>query len=126
MENTAKDTNLWEIEKRNERREMLRQPVLMIVVASVLFFLLLFSFYPLLQIFIKIVWSDGWDFSILKSTFSSAYFWTAFFNSIQLGLITASISTFVGFLFAYAVTRSNMSWQAEGSLHKERRTARQI
>ncbi len=108
MENTAKDTNLWEIEKRNERREMLRQPVLMIVVASVLFFLLLFSFYPLLQIFIKIVWSDGWDFSILKSTFSSAYFWTAFFNSIQLGLITASISTFVGFLFAYAVTRSNM------------------
>lgn len=108
MENSKQDLSLWEIEKRNERRQMLRQPVLMAVVIATLAFLLLFSFYPLLRIFIKIVWDGGWDFSILKSTFSSAYFWTAFWNSIGLGLITASISTVVGFVFAFAVTRSNM------------------
>ena len=108
MENSKQDLSLWEIEKRNERRQMLRQPVLMAVVIATLAFLLLFSFYPLLRIFIKIVWDGGWDFSILKSTFSSTYFWTAFGNSIGLGLITASISTVVGFVFAFAVTRSNM------------------
>ncbi len=108
MQRAGKPLSLWEIEKRNERRQMLRQPILIVVVALLAVFLFLFSVYPLFNIFGKIVWNDRWDLSIVKKTFSSSYFWNAFGNSIMLGLITATISSVVGFVFAYAVTRTNM------------------
>lgn len=108
MQKEANQPTLWEIERRNERKRMIHQPVLMVVVACVALFLVTFSIYPLLQIFGKILWNDGWDLSILRQTLSSGYFWEAFFNSVLLGLVTASISTVVGFFFAFAITRSNM------------------
>lgn len=100
--------SIWEKEKRNQRRQMLKQPILMVVVYVTLAFLIVFSLYPLLQIFIKIIWDNGFDTGILQRTFSSEYFWSAFGNSILLGVITATISTVVGFVFAYAITRTRM------------------
>lgn len=108
MQKNQSILSLWELEKRNQRRQLLRQPVLMLVVLLIGVFLITFSVYPLVKLFGRIIYQDGLDLSILEKTFKSSYFWTAFFNSITLGLITAAISTVVGFMFAYAITRSHM------------------
>lgn len=96
-------------EKHNQRTALLRQPVLMVVVIAVGLFLFLFSVYPIIKIFVRILFDKGrFDTTIMAKTFSNKQFWVAFVNSIVLGLVSASISTFVGFIFAYGVVRTNM------------------
>lgn len=102
------ERSLRDLERSNQRKQMLRQPILMVVVICTAIFLFLFSIYPLFQVFWKTIWDNGFDFSVIQKTMSSNYFWKAFGNSIVLGLVSATISTVVGFLFAYAVARSDM------------------
>ena len=96
-------------ERRNTRRALINQPVLMAVVISIGLFLFLFSLYPLLKIFSSIIiYEKKLDFNIVKKVFKDYYFWESFRNSLLLGIISASISTIVGFIMAYGVVRTDM------------------
>lgn len=96
-------------ERRNTRRALINQPVLMAVVISIGLFLFLFSLYPLLKIFSSIIIHEKkLDISIVKKVFKDYYFWESFGNSLLLGIISASISTIVGFIMAYGVVRTDM------------------
>lgn len=102
--------SLIERERRETiKHKLLGQPVLMIVVLLLCVFLFIFSIYPLIKILGKIVFQKGkFDSSVIKATFSDKYFWKAFLNSIVLGLLSASLSTIIGFIFAFGVVRSDM------------------
>ena len=100
--------SLHSLEKRKQRQQLLRQPALIAVTLAIILILVIFSIYPLLEVFRQTIWDNGLDFSVLQKTLSSSYFWKAFGNSVLLGLTTAAISTVVGFIFAFAVTRTEM------------------
>lgn len=100
--------DLRSLEKSKQRQQLLRQPTLIAVTLAIIFILVIFSIYPLLEVFRQTVWDNGFDFSVLQKTLSSSYFWKAFGNSVLLGLTTAAISTVVGYIFAFAVTRTEM------------------
>lgn len=79
---------------------------LIIVIFASLF---LFTVYPIYQVFkITVVTDKGLDLSPILNTLGSRSFLQAFWNSMQLGVIAAVISTLIGFVFAYANTRTNM------------------
>lgn len=104
------DIPLFEKEKRKAfRHQLFGQPVLMAVVILIGLFLFLFSFYPLLKIVVRIVYGkQGFDLSVIRTTFSDKYFWEAFRNSLFLGLTSAALSTIIGFIFAFGIVRSDM------------------
>ena len=109
MTQTGDISELTAKEKKNERRALLRQPMLIVIVITVAVFLFLFSVYPLLKIFEKIIWDrNSFDLSILIKIFTNNDFWRAFRNSIFLGILSATISTVVGFIFAFGIVRTNM------------------
>lgn len=100
--------DLGRIEIRNQRKRLFSQPTLNAVVLLVALFLTVFSIYPLLEVFIKTIWIGEFDFSILKKTMTSKSYWKAFRNSLALGISSACMSTIIGFIFAYAVVRTDM------------------
>ncbi|MCH1981352.1 iron ABC transporter permease [Ruminococcus sp. OA3] len=96
--------------KSSNFKMLLRQPALLLTIILIFVFLGLFVVFPLYNIFkMSIVNEDG--------VFSLAYFWKmlstsayieAFKNSMVLGLIVALISSVVGYIFAFAMIRTEM------------------
>lgn len=99
------------IERKSERQQLLRQPVILVSIIVALVMLLLFAFYPLLQVMLQIVWEKRLDLSVIQKTLVSRQYWQAMKNSIVLGLIVSLLSTTVGFIFAYAVTRTKLPFK---------------
>lgn len=96
-------------EKKLRRQQMLRQPGLILLIILIIAILFIFAVYPLLQIFIKTIWSDGHlELSVLTTTMGNASFWEAFRNSVVLGLVVSAICTVIGFIFAFSTTRTQM------------------
>src|SRR5699024_3255323 len=54
------------------------------------------------------VGENGIDFSIISSQILSSSFLHTLWNSLKLGMVTAFFSTIIGFIFAFAVTRTSM------------------
>ena len=105
------DNNLLELRRQetiNQRRQLINQPGIIAVTVIIILILLIFSIYPLIEVFIKTIWDDGLNLAPAKQTLSSKYFWTAFINSVLLGTSVAIISTLVGYVFAFAVTRTEI------------------
>ena len=87
---------------------LVRDPLLLFFVLLVFAGLALFILFPLYRIFAYSVTDDAGHFNIaaaLEVLSSSAYLKT-FGNSMLLGVVTALIATFVGYIFAYALTRT--------------------
>jgi iron(III) transport system permease protein len=90
-------------------KQMRKEPWLLVLIILIFGSLFLFAVYPIFQVFkITLVGEKGFDLSTVARTLGSHSFLKAFWNSMQLGIIAAVISTMIGFVFAYANTRTNM------------------
>lgn len=89
---------------------LLRQPGLLLTIVAVLAILVIFCIYPVIRLFISTVTDlEGHlDLSSISHVISSTNFGRSLLNSVLLGLCVAVVATLVGFLFAYAITRTNM------------------
>ena len=68
-----------------------------------------FVAYPLIEAVRLTLVKDGrFSFDVWKTILSNKQYLRALWGSIQLGIVTATISTFIGFLYAFAVARTSM------------------
>ena len=89
---------------------MRRDPALLPVVAALWLALGLFVVYPFVKLLITTFIVDGrLSLANLMLVFSNGYDRLAFVNSIWLAVAVAGMGTFLGFVFALAVTRINLS-----------------
>ncbi|MDR1807898.1 MAG: iron ABC transporter permease [Propionibacteriaceae bacterium] len=88
---------------------LVRQPILLITVLSVFVLLFIFVVLPMFNV-IKIAFSDenGFTWDYLIKGLSKPVYQRTFLRSIILGVIVAFTSTAVGYLFAFATTRTEM------------------
>lgn len=96
-----------------EYRMLLQQPGLLALITVTLVLLVFFCIYPVLLVFIKTITDEAGnlDFSQAKEILSTRSFLEAFLNSIWLGLVVAVCSTIIGFVFAYAISRTSMRFK---------------
>lgn len=100
---TAKDGN-------NDFKMLLRQPFLLLTIITVFIALFIFIIIPLFNIF-KISFSNAESGFTLEKFFeviNDKGYRRTFLNSMKLGLTVALVSTFIGFIFAFALTRTEM------------------
>lgn len=91
-----------------------RDPLLLFTIVLILSSLVIFILYPLLSVVItsfKTGPGAPFTLSIFKEVISSAYLRLAFMNSIMMGLLTAVLGSFVGFIFAYALSRTDIPFK---------------
>jgi iron(III) transport system permease protein len=87
---------------------ILRDPVLLFFVLLVFAGLGLFILFPLYKILAYSVTGENGGFSLAAAfeAIGSATYLRTFRNSLVLGIVTASIATTIGYIFAYALTRT--------------------
>ncbi|MEC0210400.1 iron ABC transporter permease [Paenibacillus ehimensis] len=94
-------------------KQMRKEPWLLALIVLIFVSLFLFAVYPIYQVFkITLAGDEGLDLAAVAATFSSSSFLKAFWNSMQLGVIAALTSSVIGFVFAYANTRTSMKGKA--------------
>ena len=97
-------------QRRKEFAMLIRQPGLLTCIVAVLAILVIFCIWPV----IRLLWAtitnqEGHlDLSNVRHIAESTNFFTSLGNSMMLGVTVAVIATIVGYVFAYAVTRTNM------------------
>lgn len=94
----------------NETKMILRQPLLLIAILLSFALLLLFVIYPLAKTLIYSLTDETGAFSLanLISILQTPRYGKVFGRTMALGLIVAFIATFIGYIFAYTVTRVNV------------------
>ena len=94
----------------NETKMILRQPLLLIAIVLSFALLLLFVIYPLAKTLIYSLTDESGAFSLanLISILQTPRYGKVFGRTMALGLIVAVIATFIGYVFAYTVTRVNV------------------
>lgn len=87
-------------------------PVLMIGVILILASLILFIIYPLYAAAkLSLSHEGGFSLNEYKYIFTHSYYKKSILNSIMLGVIVATIATFVGFVFAFAIAKGGIKGQ---------------
>lgn len=96
--------------KQNGTKSILRQPVLLVAVILTILLLLLFVVYPLAKVLIFSLTDADGGFSLenLISIITTSRYLKVFGRTMLLGLIVAVLATFIGYIFAYTVTRTNV------------------
>ena len=96
--------------KQNGTKSILRQPVLLVAVILTILLLLLFVVYPLVKVLIFSLTDAEGGFSLenLISIITTSRYLKVFGRTLLLGLIVAVLATFIGYIFAYTVTRTNV------------------
>ncbi len=93
-------------------KQLLKDPLLFIVILVILISLILFIIYPLTKVIITSFLPDGkFSFSVFKEVFSSWYLRRALFNSIMMGTLTALLGSGVGFIFAFTLARTDIPFK---------------
>lgn len=94
----------------NETKMILRQPLLLIAIILSFALLLLFVIYPLAKTLIYSLTDETGAFSLanLIAILQTPRYGKVFGRTMALGLIVAVIATFIGYVFAYTVTRVNI------------------
>ncbi len=89
---------------------LLRQPGLLACIIVILVILVIFCILPIVRLlYTTITNQDGQlDFSNVVHIMTSTNFFRSLGNSMMLGLTVSIISTIIGYIFAYAVTRTDM------------------
>lgn len=95
---------------RQEFRMLLRQPALLLTIILILASLIIFILFPLYKIAKLSLTESGGSFTFanMVNVFTSPSYRITFFNSLKLALIVAAIATFVAYIFAYSITRTNL------------------
>ena len=100
--------------QQNNRNEIIgnlrviwKEPLLLISILAIFYFLLVFVVYPIFLVLkTSVIVDKQFDLSNYVAIFSKRYFYQPFINSIILGVCTACAGTLLGFSFAYAITRT--------------------
>ncbi len=93
-------------------RVIWKEPLLLVAILAILYFLLLFVVFPIFQVFrYSLVIDKSFDLANYRAVFSARYYYQPFLNSILLGVITATMGTLMGFVFAYAITRTPLPFK---------------
>ncbi len=109
MSNATKKTKTYN--KTFENVKMIfKEPGLALTVIVVFALILLFIIYPLLNVFMYSITDDqgSFNFASVIDIFNKTRYRTTFMNSVKLGIISAIISTIIGYIFAYALTRVDL------------------
>ncbi len=86
-----------------------RDPISGYAIVVLAAIVLAFVAYPLLEAVRLTLIKDGkFSFNVWKTILSNRQYLQALWGSIQLGILTATISTFIGFVYAFAVARTSM------------------
>jgi iron(III) transport system permease protein len=99
---------------RRELRALLGDPFLLLIITLVFVSLILFIIYPLIKvILVSFQAAPGGKFTlaVFKDVFMSRYLGQAFWNSVMMGLLTAVAGCVLGFLFAYAIARTDIPFK---------------
>jgi len=95
-----------------ELRLLWNEPLLLISIIAIFYFLLVFVAYPIFEVFKTSLIVDGrFDLSNYAAVFSKRYYFQPFINSIILGVCTAFAGTLLGYTFAYAITRTPLPFK---------------
>ncbi|NOY07432.1 MAG: iron ABC transporter permease [Spirochaetes bacterium] len=95
-----------------EFRKLWKEPFLIIAVAVIFYFLIVFVLFPLFQVFkTSFIVKKELSFANYAVVFSKVYYYQPFLNSILLGLSTASAGTLMGYAFAFAITRTPLKFK---------------
>ena len=89
-----------------------KEPLLFIAILAIFYFLLTFVAFPIFQVCkTSLIINKQLDFSNYLAIFSKRYYFQPFLNSMILGIGTATIGTTIGFIFAYALTRTTLPFK---------------
>ncbi|MFA5570201.1 MAG: ABC transporter permease [Sphaerochaetaceae bacterium] len=93
----------------NDLKKLAKEPFLLISIIVIFYLLILFVIYPIFQVVKMSFFYDGkLSLKNYADVLKQSYYIRPLFNSIILGVLVATIATFIGFVFAYGVTRTPM------------------
>lgn len=97
-------------QKLKETGQILRQPLLLTAILLTLLLLLLFVIYPMGKVLIFSLTDETGKISLtnLKEILSTSRYLAVFGRTMLLAVIVATIATFIGYVFAYTITRVNI------------------
>lgn len=103
-------TNAARAKKLNETKMVMRQPILLAAIILVFALLILFVVYPLVKVLIFGLTNEMGEFSLenLTKILTTSRYLKTFGRTMALGLVVAVIATFIGYVFAYTITRTNV------------------
>jgi iron(III) transport system permease protein len=99
---------------RRELKTLAGDPLLLLVITLIFISLVLFIIYPLTKvILVSFQAAPGGKFSlaVFQDVFKSRYLGQAFWNSVLMGALTATAGCALGFLFAYAIARTDIPFK---------------
>ena len=89
--------------------QLRQDPMLLVTLIIISLSLFLFIVYPLFKvILLSVKPRDTFTLDVYRYIFGQWWLRQSFYNSLLLGTLTATASTIVGFLFAFALNRTNM------------------
>ena len=96
--------------KQLDRKKLLSDPILMVIILGISILLILFVIYPLVMLIGESFEVNEGEslFSNYIQVFQMSSFKTALKNTLLLGIISSTISTAIGFLFAYVDAYINL------------------
>lgn len=91
-------------------KRLVNEPVLFAMIIFVWVLLIVFVVYPILMVGLKSFEpkSGVYSFDVYKTLFSKKYFVTPIINTLRLGIVVASISVLIGYIFAYSIAKVNI------------------
>ncbi|MDT8858942.1 iron ABC transporter permease [Alkalihalobacillus sp. MEB130] len=93
----------------SKTKQLLKQPFLLMIILSIFAFFIIFAVYPLYQVLkVAVTGQEGFSFSHFFEMVTNQFFLQTMWNSVRLGIFSAVLGTAVGFLFAFAITRTEM------------------
>ena len=97
-------------EKRREFRMLLKQPELLFAILFVFAVLIIFCIYPIVRLFISCLTDKSGQLNLdnINYVFTKTDFFQAFWNSVKLGLFVGLMATIVGYVYAFAITRTSL------------------
>ncbi|MDI9368227.1 MAG: iron ABC transporter permease [Thermotogota bacterium] len=97
-------------EAKNRFLNLLRDPVLLLIIVLIFAALAIFIVYPLFRVFAVSMTNKegGFDLSAYSHAFSNRYMRQGFFNSLLVAGLTAIFGMLVGYLFAYTLNRTDI------------------
>ena len=97
-------------EKRKEFLMLIKQPGLLFAIIFVFAILILFCIYPIVRLFISCLTDKGGQLNLdnINYVFTKTDFFQAFWNSVKLGLFVGLMATIVGYIYAFAITRTKL------------------
>lgn len=98
-----------DLSRKRDYAMLLRQPLLLITIIAIFVSLFIFIVLPIFNV-IKIGMTKDGVFTLenARIILTTKNYRQTFYNSLSLGLVTAVIATVIGYLFAFAITRTDI------------------